>query len=483
MVVRRGMMSDIDDGADMDQQEWQNREAARQLSIILIKRGVNCRLITSEGISCGSVLRLGMANKNLSIYWRSKPEKLGCELSYVKDIVRGTVLGRESRKRLDPERCIGLIFPDYKIQLETIDSETCIALHLCLHTLLDEVASAELEKDKEATNTATSFMAKLRSTANRISLQQEKQYQMITHASVREGAFICYNVLRNGYHNRLRAAYSTWVTHIRNANMAQMAADKHRWRLHAVCNMDIDLQAWYHSIFHSEVFRIRGPFWYREAALANYKRSYDLVNNTLTPLEESALAHVLCSTETSYGDVAGQMYVVQEIVKPDIFELFQRLAAAGVTITKYPRNGRPARKIFRISFVEGSIYLTWKGKFGNQGVELNTVSALKHGIATDITRKLGKADKANLYLSLISVGRSVDLCFDVVEDREKWEDLLAALIEKELGRIKELIVDEPDDAPLFDLLALYAALRKKNTVLDKAVAPLRQLRASTNGGT
>ena len=42
-------------------------------------------------------------------------------------------------------------------------------------------------------------------------------------------------------------------------------------------------------------------------------------------------------------------------------------------MTKYPRSGRPAKKLFRFSFVEGKIYLTWKGKFGNQGVDLGEV--------------------------------------------------------------------------------------------------------------
>jgi len=61
--------------------------------------------------------------------------------------------------------------------------------------------------------------------------------------------------------------------------------------------------------------------------LPGYRRSYDLVDNALTPLEEAALAHVLCSPDTTYGDVAGQMYVVEEIVSKAQFELFQKLAA------------------------------------------------------------------------------------------------------------------------------------------------------------
>lgn len=247
---------------------------------------------------------------------------------------------------------------------------------------------------------------------------------------------------------------------MRAMNADSKNKDKHRWRLHAVANMDIDLQAWYHSIFHDQVYRVRGPFWFREAALATYRRSYDLVHNTLTALEENALAHVLCSTETSYGDVAGQMFTVQEIVEPDKFSLFQKLAATGITVTKYPRMGRPARKVFRLSFVEGFIYLTWKGRFGNQGVELNRVSALKSGICTEVTRKQGKQDKAGQYLSVISVGRSLDLFFDSVEERQRWQDLLSVLVDKELGRLDVLKVENTSDASEFDRLVTYASIGK-----------------------
>ena len=68
------------------------------------------------------------------------------------------------------------------------------------------------------------------------------------------------------------------------------------------------------------------------------------------------------------------MFVVQAIVPQKQFALFQLLASKGASITKYPRTGRPAKKMFRFSFVEGNIYLTWKGKMGNQGVDLGDVS-------------------------------------------------------------------------------------------------------------
>lgn len=33
----------------------------------------------------------------------------------------------------------------------------------------------------------------------------------------------------------------------------QMNRDRYRWRLHAIANEDIDLQAWYHALFFMEV--------------------------------------------------------------------------------------------------------------------------------------------------------------------------------------------------------------------------------------
>jgi hypothetical protein len=340
------------------------------------------------------------------------------------------------------------------LQLECVDAETCVALQLCLQTLLSEVSASESEKDTNP------YMNRLKLASYQISTQHEKQLQLKLHASYKQGAFYLFNYFEKSYYFQTKRAMVKWIVVVKSINADNMEKDKYRWRLHAVANMDIDLQAWYHCVFYDEVYRVRGPFWFREAALAVYRRSYDLVHNTLTALEESALAHVLCSTETSYGDVAGQMFTVQEIVDADKFALFQTLASTGITVTKYPRLGRPGRKVFRLSFVEGYIYLTWKGRFGNQGVELGKVSAVKNGICTEVTRKQGKPEKAAQYLSVISVGRSLDLFFDTVEERQKWQDLLTVLVDKETGNCETLKVVEPDGATAFDRLVTYAAIGK-----------------------
>ncbi len=411
--------------------EIQNKEAARQLSIILIKRGISIRLINARGIPINSVIRLGMVNKSLWIYWRSYPEKIGTELCFVKDIVEGFVLDEEEATlNYLPDQCIGLVFADLKIQLEAADPETCFALHLCLKTLLLETSAVETGKIESI------FDKSLRTASYRIAAEKERLYQQMCFLECTEGALIMENFMHAACTFQLRRAFIQWTQYVGVLNHPMMLEDKERWRLHATSNEDVDLQAWYHTKFFHEVYRLRGPFWYREAVLPEYKKSYDLIENALTPLEEAALAHVMCSPETTYGDVAGQMYVVQEITSPEQFALFQKLAVQGLAVIKYPRSGRPAKKTFRISFVEGKIYLTWKGKYGNQGVDLVTVTNIFHGIATDVFKSAGKAELKDCYMSLMSEGRSVDLCFESKIERELWESLLIALVEKEQGVLR-----------------------------------------------
>lgn len=216
---------------------------------------------------------------------------------------------------------------------------------------------------------------------------------------------------------------------------------------------------------YDQVYRLRGHFWYKDAVLPVYKQSYDLVDNALTPLEEAALAHVLCSPDTSYGDVAGQMFVVQALIPPAQFTLFQQLAAQGATVVKYPRSGRPAKKTFRFSFVEGNIYLTWKGKFGNQGVGMGEVTSVVGGIQSDVLKwSVKDTSKADHYLSVNCLDRSVDLYFDSPAERNNWGDLLRTLVSKEQGTLIGVEpVDPPEDSEArdFEWLVLYSSISKQ----------------------
>ena len=198
-----------------------------------------------------------------------------------------------------------------------------------------------------------------------------------------------------------------------------------------------------------------------------YRLKYEIVDQALTPLEEAALAHVLCSPETTYGDVAGQMYIVQAIVEDAQFALFQELSARGANVIKCPRSGRPAKKLFRFSFVEGNIYLTWKGKFGNQGVGLGEVQEVAEGIATEVTQKLNPPpSEASLYLSLVCEGRSVDLKFNSQAERDAWSALLNKVVHKENGRMPNVPPCVAADSGDFDWLLHGSSCGAKTIPID-----------------
>ena len=146
------------------------------------------------------------------------------------------------------------------------------------------------------------------------------------------------------------------------------------------------------------------------------------------------------------------MFVVQALTTTEQFSLFQNLASHGTYIIKYPlKKGKPVKILFRFSFVEGKIYLTWKGKFGNQGVDLSEVTHVSLGIDTmDSMNKSNNNNKessgsntalemeqevllSEQFLSIICIGRSVDLCLDNKEIRDAWCTLLNTLCNKENG--------------------------------------------------
>jgi hypothetical protein len=290
-------------------------------------------------------------------------------------------------------------------------------------------------------------------------VRQEKVLQFNDVLLRKECVSLIERGLRESISSRCQEAFKKWTAFVRGVNAESMQHDRARWRLHAAANQETDLQAWYHSTFHKEVYRLRGAFWFRDAVMPIYKQKYDIVDQGLTPLEEAALAHVLCSPETTYGDVAGQMFVVQAIVSELQFDLFQELSAKGANVTKCPRSGRPAKKLFRFSFVEGNIYLTWKGKYGNQGVDLGEVRKVEGGVATEVTKKLDPSRaEADCFLSLICEGRSVDLRFDSKPERDAWWQLLDVVVKKENGQLSSVPACLSEEDSMLDALLYGAAI-------------------------
>ena len=173
--------------------------------------------------------------------------------------------------------------------------------------------------------------------------------------------------------------------------------DKEQWTLHARANAREDLQAWYHHTFSDELYRLRGPFWWREAVLPDYKHHNIVQDDDPDEDRRKAAERILCSPGTTYTAMAATMYTIRATLAEEEYSLFESLTTTGVSVTKHPfRSGRPSQKTFQLSLVQGDMYLymylTWKGKRTSiQGVELASVIRISRGRDTDVLRRTGKA--------------------------------------------------------------------------------------------
>lgn len=414
-----------------------------------LRSGLECKLVIN-GYRFKTLLQIRTIMNAIWIFWRTNPSVVGAELFFLRDVTVTEDLSTNEKQKF-----LSLYFVDMKVVLEVVEPNVNIE---SLKTILIQVKkSSDVEEEADAkrvqeehpgvVNKLDSHFTDLRKyTYDTAALEESVRSQLAT-IKRQESCILMTKHFGLTCHRLIQAYLNHWKNVTRDRNLLEMESDRTRWRLHAYANMDIDLQAWYHAIFNGEVYRLRGSFWYRDALLPSYRKTYTLVDNALSPLEEAALSNVLCSPDTTYGDVAGQMFVMQAVVKPDLYDLFQKLSAQGAMVTKYPRQGRPSKKLFRFSYVEGHIYLTWKGKLGNQGVDMADVNNVSCGLSSELLKKRGNKDKAGQYLSLASVGRSIDLYFSTAEECGQWQRLLRAVVSKEQGQLLSVPSMRPDDGP------------------------------------
>ena len=101
---------------------------------------------------------------------------------------------------------------------------------------------------------------------------------------------------------KLRHSWFQWTMFVRDENQGKMEGDRSQWLLHANARQNDDLQAWYHSVFSDELYRLKGPFWYKEAALQEYK--YHPIKASVP---EDTPASVLCTPDMTYATMAATM--------------------------------------------------------------------------------------------------------------------------------------------------------------------------------
>lgn len=538
---RAAITLDLGDDDDEDDGETEPVELPQtnDPSVLLLSgSGIPIKVISKHGATLYSnLLVTHVPGRGQCIFWRMRPERLGCDMVYLREVTKSFTCA--SRLVLTFNLAVGGKQDHFELNFELDNRVDEISGRLWTGAEVAELLYDRLEELHQACATQTrgrrsrsigggppgaspnlspgsddagespssssssspsavmaagggggggvggGLLATLDDEEYKAIIRTEHCYQLSSVLRWKEAVILLDKAAQNNAHRLLMAGFARWTVFIHATNKVLMDKDCYRWRLHASVNLDTDLQAWYHAVFCNEVYRLRGPFWYRDAVLPQYRHSLDLIDQALTPLEEAALAHVLCSPDTTYGDVAGQMMVVQAVVSPELYSLFQDLSAKGAHVIKCPRQGRPAKKLFRFSFVEGSVYLTWRGKFGNQGVDLGEVSSVVPGITTDILRRHAHSGKDDSYLSLYADARSVDLCYEDGSTRDEWLELLQVLVEKEKGKLRgiKLINDISPDAPRFEWEVLYAALGEAALPSEVKKGFIAAARTSGSGGS
>ncbi len=106
------------------------------------------------------------------------------------------------------------------------------------------------------TNSNTGNNSNANSNNNNVSdiiIKQEQLLQLNYHFKTQESSIILNNFLIRYFFKMKSKYFFQWIDKIKIYHDEDMKKDRHRWRLHAAANQELDLQAWYHALFYQEV--------------------------------------------------------------------------------------------------------------------------------------------------------------------------------------------------------------------------------------
>lgn len=130
----------------------------------------------------------------------------------------------------------------------TIDE--LLDLFLELHYKSVKIATLEHHQSHAANNSSPN--ASISKTTD-IILKQEQLLQLNNHFKTQEAMIILNNFMNRFLFRKLSQSFFRWIQKVKNHHDEDMKKDRHRWRLHAASNQELDLQAWYHALFYQEV--------------------------------------------------------------------------------------------------------------------------------------------------------------------------------------------------------------------------------------
>lgn len=221
--------------------------------------GIPIYIITKYGIKTKSFIKIEK-QQNLQIEpklcWRLKP-MLCIEFSFIDKL----------SPLIEVDNCFQFSFyiEGFKLTIEidhriTTNIDILNEIYTCINqyvnkskTLLQKEKNRNMDRDLNQLIPSYQTTLVLRKSICECAIKEEQLIQLCFYLRYKEA----YMITEKSYTNYLsltkRSVFKHWVDVVKEMNLTKMNHDRHRWRLHATANQEIDLQAWYHALFYLEV--------------------------------------------------------------------------------------------------------------------------------------------------------------------------------------------------------------------------------------
>jgi hypothetical protein len=226
------------------------------LDDLLCNVGIPVYLVSKYGTKTKTTLKVEKKGVNVEpkLQWRVQP-KLCCEFSFI-NLISAPVECESGYQ-------ISFMFTDFKLTVEIGDKDAAELAIEIYDSLCDYLTKSKefllFEKEQNTAKGTTQIHSHFQQTLSmrkaivEAALKEEQLIQMCFYLRYKEAHMLVSRAHTKYVETWVGAAFSHWVSVLKDVTTPNMTKDRHRWRLHATANQDIDLQAWYHALFYLEV--------------------------------------------------------------------------------------------------------------------------------------------------------------------------------------------------------------------------------------
>ena len=167
--------------------------------------------------------------------WRQSPNKVGCDLGLITKI------------QLIDEIFSICLDSTIILTFKCINNQDTESVHLKLINLIsnDTTQATQTESTKGPKN--TKLLKNSSQLIADIILRQENAYESLIIMNITDATKRLTELIERSQKGQLYDRFIQWCQYIKYKNHTYMLEDRNRWRLHALSNQALDLQAWYVS--------------------------------------------------------------------------------------------------------------------------------------------------------------------------------------------------------------------------------------------